>query len=145
MDFDDYRSRSTGYMVNLAARLLVREIDDALSEHGLSSAHMPVFLALGEGNAMTQRDLARDAQVEQPTMASTLARMDRAGLIVRRPNPADRRSELISLSDLGQSKLTHLRDCGDRVNARANAGFTDEERTTLLALLTRVADNLTRD
>jgi MarR family transcriptional regulator, transcriptional regulator for hemolysin len=145
MDFDSYRSRSTGYMVNLASRLLVREIDDALSEHGLSSAHMPVFLALGGGNAMTQRDLARDAQVEQPTMASTLARMDRDGLITRTPNPADGRSELVSLSELGRSKVAHLRECGNRVNARANAGFTDDERETLLALLARVADNLTRD
>ena len=145
MDLDDYRSRSTGYMVNLAARLLVREIDEALSGHGLSSAHMPVFLALDSGNAMTQRDLARDAQVGQPTMASTLARMHRDGLIVRTPNPADGRSELVSLSELGRSKVADLRECGNRVNARANAGFSDDERATLHALLARVADNLTRD
>lgn len=145
MDMDSYRSHSTGYLVNLAARLLVREIDEALSEHGLSSAHMPVFMALGGGAAMTQRDLARDAQVEQPTMASTLARMGRDGLIVRAPNPADGRSELVSLSELGHSKFADLRECGNRVNARATAGLTDNERETLHALLTRVADNLTRE
>jgi DNA-binding MarR family transcriptional regulator len=146
MEFELTRSGSAGYMVNLAGRLLVREIDEALSEHGLSSAHMPVFLALGGGNAaMTQRDLARQAQVEQPTMASTLARMERDGLIVRMPNPADGRSELVSLSERGRSRFSALRDCATRVNGRATAGFTDEERQALLGLLARLVDNLTRD
>jgi DNA-binding MarR family transcriptional regulator len=146
MEIELSRASSAGYMVNLAGRLLVREIDEALSEHGLSSAHMPVFLALGGGNAaMTQRDLARQAQVEQPTMASTLARMDRDGLIVRMPNPADGRSELVSLSELGRSKVAALRDCATKVNGRATAGFTDEERQALLSLLARLVGNLTRD
>lgn len=146
METDLSRASSAGYMVNLAGRLLVREIDEALSEHGLSSAHMPVFLALGGGNAaMTQRDLARQAQVEQPTMASTLARMDRDGLIVRMPNPADGRSELVSLSELGRSKVAALRGCATKVNGRATAGFTDEERQALLGLLARLVGNLTRD
>lgn len=139
------RSASTGYMVNLAGRLLVREIDESLSEHGLSSAHMPVFLALGGDASMTQRDLARQAQVEQPTMASTLSRMERDGLIVKTPNPADGRSELVSLSELGRSKFAALRACATRVNGRATAGFTDEERQALLGLLARLVDNLTRD
>ena len=146
MEFELIRTGSAGYMVNLAGRLLVREIDEALSEHGLSSAHMPVFFALaGDNAAMTQRDLARQAQVEQPTMASTLARMERDGLIVRIPNPADGRSELVSLSELGRSKVAALRDCAARVNGRATAGFTDDERQALLALLARLVGNLTRD
>ena len=146
MEFELIRTGSTGYMVNLAGRLLVREIDEALSEHGLSSAHMPVFFALGSGNAaMTQRDLARQAQVEQPTMASTLARMERDGLIVRMPNPADGRSELVSLSELGRSKVAALRDCAARVNGRATAGLSDDERQALLGLLARIVDNLTRE
>lgn len=145
MEFELIRSGSAGYMVNLAGRLLVREIDEALSEHGLSSAHMPVFLALGGDASMTQRDLARQAQVEQPTMASTLSRMERDGLIVKTPNPADGRSELVSLSELGRSKFAALRACATRVNGRATAGFTDEERQALLSLLARLVDNLTRD
>ncbi len=146
MEFELTRSGSAGYMVNLAGRLLVREIDEALSEHGLSSAHMPVFLALGGGDAaLTQRDLARQAQVGQPTMASTLARMERDGLIIRTPNPADGRSELVSLSALGRSKMAAVRDCAIRVNGRATADFSEDERQMLLGLLARLVGNLTRD
>jgi DNA-binding MarR family transcriptional regulator len=47
---------------------------------------------------MTQKDLAHLAQIEQPTMAQLLARMERDGLIRRSPNPQDSRSSLISLT-----------------------------------------------
>lgn len=142
MEFPLVRAGSTGYMVNLAGRLLAREIDKALAEHGLSSAHMPVFFALAPGEARTQRDLAREAQVEQPTMAATLARMERDGLVERAPNPADGRSELVSLSELGRGKIAAVRECAARVNGKATARFTEDERRQLLALLARLVDNL---
>lgn len=78
-------------------------------------------------------------------MASTLARMERDGLIVKTPNPADGRSELVSLSALGRSKVAGLRECAANVNGRATAGFTDDERQALLGLLARLVDNLTRE
>ncbi len=61
------------------------------------------------------------------------------------PYPADGRSELVSLSDLGRSKVAALRDCATRVNGRATAGFSDNERQALLGLLARLVDNLTRE
>ena len=99
------RLNSLGYMTNLVGRLLVREIDGHLAPHGISVGYMPVFFALAAGDALTQRDLTTAAQVEQPTMAATLARMERDGLIERRANPDDGRSALISLTQEGRGKL----------------------------------------
>jgi MarR family transcriptional regulator for hemolysin len=56
-----------------------------------------VLVALQDGRASTQRDLARFAKIEQqPPMAQMLARMKRDGLIQRAPDPADGRSSRIS-------------------------------------------------
>lgn len=142
MEMPLLRAGSVGYMVNLAGRLLVKEMDLALSAHGLSTGQLPVFFALGRGEAMTQRQLVRHAQVEQPTMAATLARMDRDGLVSRAPNPADGRSELVSLSALGLEKVAAVRDCAAAVNGKATSGMAAGEREQLLTLLARVADNL---
>ena len=89
-------------MTNRAARLFVRALDRRLLNG--SAGQMPVFLALMDGNAYTQTELARIAAVEQPTMANTLARMERDGLIARTPDPADRRSSLVSLNKVGRTR-----------------------------------------
>ena len=57
MQMTIYKDNSLGYRTNLAARLFVRELSRRLEAIGLSIGHMPVFVALGPGEAMTQRDL----------------------------------------------------------------------------------------
>jgi hypothetical protein len=44
---------------------------------------LPVLVALQDGRASTQRDLACFAKIEQPPRAQMLARMERDGLIQR--------------------------------------------------------------
>ena len=136
------RLNSLGYMTNLVGRLLVREIDGHLAPHGISVGYMPVFFALAAGDALTQRDLTTAAQVEQPTMAATLARMERDGLIERRANPDDGRSALISLTQEGRGKLAAVHAASTAVNAKAAEQLTAAEREQLIALLQRVAGTL---
>lgn len=136
------RFASLGYMTNLVGRLLIRKIDGHLSPLGLSVGYLPVFFELASGQALTQRDLAASAQVEQPTMAATLSRMERDGLIERRANPDDGRSALITLSDTGREKLAGVHAATNAVNATALEPLSDDERRLLMSLLQRVADTL---
>ncbi len=132
------REESSGYLTNWAARLFARAIDRRLAPHGLSSAYMPVFFALAGGEALSQTALARRASVEQPTMAATLKRMERDGLIVRTPDPADRRSALVSLTGLARGRLRAVQAAGHSVNETAMAPLLAAERQQYLSLLRRV-------
>lgn len=136
------RFRSTGYMTNWAARLLARTIDTRLKPIGMSSGYMPVMFALAHGAAMSQRALTEFAEIEQPTMAATLSRMERDGLILRRPDPEDRRAWLYSLSPEGLEKSIKVREAGREINEAALAGLSEAEREALLAGLARVVANL---
>ena len=49
-------------------------------------SHLPVLRALVHGRALSQKDLAEQARVEQPTMAEMLVRMERDGVVEREPN-----------------------------------------------------------
>lgn len=104
---------------------------------------MPVFVALGAGEALTQRELARRAVVEQPTMAATLSRMERDGLIERRPDPADGRSALVSLTAAATEKLPLLADAVKDVNAIASSVLDKEEEERFLASLDKIIAALT--
>jgi MarR family transcriptional regulator, transcriptional regulator for hemolysin len=136
------RDRSAGYLTNWAARLFARVIDRKLKPFGLSSGQLPVFFALSGTAALTQKALAEAAAIEQPTMAATLVRMERDGLILRQADPRDGRSALVSLTPDAIKKAPAVLDTVHRSNAEALAGLDGDERDQLLRLLRRVIDNL---
>ena len=133
-----------GHLVSLAARGFARLSEARLRPLGFGVGHLPVLVALRDGRAGTQRDLARFARIEQPPMAQMLARMERDGLIRRTPDPADRRSSRITLTEIAQDRLPDAIATLFQGNAEALDGFTDDEAASLIALLTRLIANLDR-
>jgi len=137
------REISPGYLTNWAARLFARAIERRLE--GGNSGPMPVFFALQDGREMTQKALARLAAVEQPTMANTLNRMERDGLVMRRPDPEDRRSALVSLTPLGRQRAAGAFAAAIEVNGLAMTALTPEERPVYYDMLARIIAVLERD
>ncbi|OEO31349.1 hypothetical protein VW23_016850 [Devosia insulae DS-56] len=137
------RETSAGYLTNWAARLFARAIERRLA--GGNSGPMPVFFALQDGGAMTQKELALLAAVEQPTMANTLNRMERDGLVQRTPDPNDRRSARVSLTPLGLERARAAFVSAIEVNGIATDALQPEEREQFYGMLRRIIAALERD
>ena len=133
-----------GHLISLAARGFARLSEARLKPLGFGVGHLPVLIALRDGRADTQRDLARFAKIEQPTMAQMLARMERDGLIRRTPDASDGRSSRIALTGVAQARLPDACAALFEGNREALGGFTDEEAAQLVDLLRRVIPNLDR-
>ncbi len=133
-----------GHLISLAARGFARLSEARLRPLGFGVGHLPVLVALQGGQAGSQRDLARFARIEQPSMAQMLARMERDGLICRIPDPADGRSSRVSLTETARTRLPDACAVLFQGNREALGGFTDEEAAQLVALLTRLIANLDR-
>ncbi len=133
-----------GHLISLAARGFARLSEARLKPLGFGVGHLPVLIALQDGQASTQRDLARFARIEQPPMAQMLARMERDGLIQRAPDPADGRSSRITLTQTAQARLPDAVSTLLQGNREALRDFTDEEAGLLISLLTRLIANLDR-
>jgi MarR family transcriptional regulator for hemolysin len=133
---------SASFWINLASRSLLRLQDARLHPLGFGMSQMPVLHALKDGASRSQKDLAHFTRVEQPTMAEMLARMERAGVIQREPNPKDGRGRLISLTRRSRLRLPKARTELTQAESAAMAGFTVAEREMLLSLLQRVVGNL---
>jgi MarR family transcriptional regulator for hemolysin len=131
-----------GHLIGLAARGFARLSEARLKPLGFGVGHLPVLVALRDGKASTQRDLARFAKVEQPPMAQMLARMERDGLIQRAPDPADGRSSRITLTQVAQARLPDAIAVLFQGNQEVLRGFTDAEAALLVDLLTRLIANL---
>lgn len=133
--------RTPGHYISRIARAFARIGDMRLRELGFATAQLPVLTALKDGARLSQTELARWAKVEQPSMAQLLARMERDGIIRREPDPRDRRSSLIVLTDQARAKLPAGRAILEAGNREAMRGLSEEEVATLINLLQRVLAN----
>jgi MarR family transcriptional regulator, transcriptional regulator for hemolysin len=133
-----------GHLISLAARGFARLSEARLKPLGFGVGHLPVLVALQDGRASTQRDLARFAKIEQPPMAQMLARMERDGLIRRASDPTDGRSSRITLTEVAETRLPDAIGVLLQGNREVLRGFSDKEAGLLIALLTRLIANLDR-
>lgn len=131
-----------GHLISLAARGFARLSESRLKPLGFGVGQLPVLVALQNGGASTQRDLARFARVEQPPMAQMLARMERDGLIERTRDPADGRSSRIVLTPTAREAMPEAITALFQGNREALTGFTAAEAGQLVDLLKRLIENL---
>ncbi|QND41715.1 winged helix-turn-helix transcriptional regulator [Rhizobium leguminosarum bv. viciae] len=131
-----------GHLISLAARGFARLSESRLKPLGFGVGQLPVLVALQNGKASTQRDLARFARIEQPPMAQMLARMERDGLIERTRDPADGRSSRVVLTRTAQQRMPEAITTLFQGNREALTGFTGAEAGQLVDLLKRLIENL---
>lgn len=136
------KRQSAGYLANHLARLFAHALQRRLKPLGLGTAQFMALIELWAEEGLTQRQLVERLDVEQATMANTLARMERDGLIRRSPHPDDARAQQVWLT----ARARRLRDpasaAAEAVNAEALASLSAEERAAFLGLLRSVVDRL---
>ena len=137
------KDRSAGYLANHMARLFAQHLQRRIRPLGLATAQFPVLLALRDHETgLTQRELVDRLDIEQATVANTLARMERDGLIRRTAHPDDARSRLVRLTEKGNAACGPAIAEAAGVNELAFADLDDEERERFVALMGRVVENL---
>jgi DNA-binding MarR family transcriptional regulator len=144
LDTNYFRQTSLGYQVNLLARLLEQALRRRIAIHGVVPGQFPALLALYERDGLSQSELCRLVRIEQPTMANTLNRMERDGLVRRGPDPTDGRRSVVRLTARARDLEADLVAAAESVNAEVTAGLTAAETATLLDLLTRATTRLDR-
>jgi len=136
------KTRSAGFLANHMARLFATALADAVRPFGLAPAQFMTLIELWREDGLTQAELVARLDVEQATMAATLGRMVRDGLVTREPHPGDRRAHLIRLTDRARALEAPATAAAAAVNARALAGIAAEKRDELLDLMAKVINSL---
>lgn len=121
--------------LNYLARLLLSQVNEKTSHFGVTQGQLPVLCCLNEKEGQTQSELCKNIQVEQPTMANTLRRMERDGLICRSPSEHDGRQSKIFISSAVRPVLEVLQAKRDEVISRMLRDMSEEERKTFVRLI----------
>jgi MarR family transcriptional regulator for hemolysin len=134
-----------GLDVTRTGRLLHRAFDEQLVAAGGSLPMWLILIALKRGEHTMQRDVATSIGIEDATLTHHLNRMDRDGLIERHRDPANRRNQIVTLTDSGETLFASLLTTVTAFDRRIRAGFTAPELDTLGQLLARLRTNLEED
>ncbi len=136
------RIDSLGYQLGLLNRLYDRCLQEALKEFGVAPGQFAPLVMLFEEDGLTQAELCRRINVEQPTMANTLDRMERDGLIKRKADTDDRRRSHVFLTSRAKEIQTQVMEAARAVSNRTVARMTASEQDDMFRLVARMVENL---
>ena len=136
MRFD--KTQSAGYLANHMARLFAQALHERIAPLGIVPGQFPALLALWERDGVTQKELVARLDIEQATMANTLTRMERDGLIRRTRHPSDARAQQIWLTPKSKDIRDRAYSAANEVNGLALAGLNESERAAFVDYMTRI-------
>ena len=125
-----------------AAKLLREAADEGMSRHGVRVGQHIVLSVLWEQDGLTPGEIARRLGTTTPTIVNTATRMEEAGLIVRRPDPADARLVRLYLTHRARAVREPVRAARAALEQRATATLTDAELDQLRSALTKIIAQL---
>jgi MarR family transcriptional regulator, organic hydroperoxide resistance regulator len=134
-----------GYALATAARSHRTVLQAELAALGLHLGQELVVVDLAEHPDSTQVELVARLGVEQPTVAKTIARMERAGLVRRSVDTADRRQSRICLTPKGRKLVEAVTEAWSAADQIASQPLSSSERRTLVRLLQKLSADARRE
>ena len=133
---------SFGFLVNDVARLFGRRFDHNGKRLGLTRAQCRTLGYLARNEGINQAGMADLLEIRPMTLVRQIDRMEEAGWIERRPDPADRRARRLFLTAKARPILGRIWNVANETRDEALALLSPREAETLIDLLHRVHANL---
>jgi DNA-binding MarR family transcriptional regulator len=111
-------------------------------ELGLYRGQPFLLAVLWENEGITHSELARRIHVSPATVTNMIKRMEKGGLLERRPDERDQRVSHVHLTDAGRAIRQRVDERWREIETQVFGSFSDDELETLRALLQRVREEL---
>lgn len=118
------------YLISRASLVATAVLRKALADAGAGSvrpAYLGALMTLWEEDGLNAAELGRRSGLEPSTMTGLLDRMERDGLLERRPDPDDRRAQRIHLTPEGARCRKPVLGVVQDTLDRASQEFTERE------------------
>ena len=113
-----------------------------LAKLGLYPGQPPLLAALCRNNGCSQKELVDSLSVRPPTIAVTIRRMVKAGLLECRSDTRDMRKSKVFITDKGRELNSKVEEITMEIEDECFKGFTEVEKTLIRRFLIQMRDNL---
>lgn len=121
------KNTSAGFLTNQMARLFASRLQEKFRPLNLAPAQFMVLLELWNKDGLTQKQLTERLDVEQATIANTLTRMERDGLITRKQDDTDGRARTNHLTQKANALSESATSLAASVNNQALSALSTKE------------------
>lgn len=128
-----------GELLARAARAIHLQSRQLLAPLGLTPAAARALRTLGAADGpMRMVDLADRMHVVPRTVTTLVDTLEADELLERRPDPTDRRSTLVHLTDRGQRRLAEMAEARRTAAGELLSALTDDEQLQMRRLLAKL-------
>jgi len=104
----------------------------------LSGPRLRLLMAVEEAGRLRMGDVAKDLGITARTVTTLVDALEREGLLVRLPDPTDRRATLLELTETARTQFEQVRDLQMELGEELLAPLDQSQRRLLLDLLNRL-------
>ena len=98
-----------------------------------------------EQGEMSQRELADACMFDVTTLSRTLDKMEKAGMVTRKVNPASRRAHLIALTPEGKEKAGRVQEQFAWLDQVLWGDIEEKEMESLYRTLEKIEENVKKE
>ena len=128
------------FNIGRVMRRVYNYYDRRLSPFDLTVSQYFVFNALWMGDGITFVELGERVSLDTSTLTGIVDRMERNGFVERRPNPEDRRSVLVFLTDKARELGPRILKFADELDDSLRRPFSQKEIGTFERVLMSLSE-----
>lgn len=117
-------------------------VSSLLRPLGLFVGQDILLMHLMEKEGITQTDLIEQIGLDPSTLTKMLSRLEKTGLVTKKPGSSDRRVMEVYLTESGKSLKPHLEKMWQDLEKRTLGQFTAEEKGILYGMLKKMEGSL---
>lgn len=135
---------SVGFAVNNTAKSFQKSLDMELRRNaGVTLSQWRVVGSLVLQPGLTQKEIAEKIGIEAATLVPMIDKMEKEGLLKRKPDLADRRVNRIYLTSKADSLWASMTDCALKVRKSSTKNIPESDIQITLDTLRKISKNLT--
>jgi DNA-binding MarR family transcriptional regulator len=118
-----------------------RLVGDGFARVGARGYHYRLLASLIEEGPASQAALGRRTGIHLSDMVAALNELEEGGFVARAPDPADRRRNVITVTEAGRERSAQLATSAQGIQEALLEPLDEHERNQLTALLGKLLDH----
>ncbi|WP_218021394.1 MarR family winged helix-turn-helix transcriptional regulator [Nocardia crassostreae] len=139
MSWDWDETGSLTFMVRSVWLNMRAAIGEELKDFGLSTSQYATLMMVGAREGMSVAEIAREVASTRQAANEMVGGLEADDLVERRPNPSDKRSHQIYITDRGRERFAAARVAVSRREAELETDLPPDQRAAIRAWMAGIA------
>ena len=141
---ESFLDQSPGYLINMTALLLKRELSSLLNREKLNvtTEQWAILNRLNENSGLSQNEVAKLTFKDNANITRMLDKLEQKGFIQRQMDPNDRRTWKVSITKDGRKVRDSIELLAKEALEKALRGINEKEVYTFNSITKKIMENL---